>query len=245
MSIVDLDQDYHVHSLFSNDAHSSPEENLAEAEWMGLRTLCLVDHVRSSSTHVPDLVAMVRALRPRSGIEILCGVEAKLLDRSGALDLPPHAGVDHVMIADHQFPSEQGPVTAAEVRERLARGLLRADGVVECLVDASIAAMSAVERPVLAHPFSFFSRVGISEALVADTQIRRLAAAARDSGALIEVNEKWSCPSARLIAALHGAGATLVAGSGAHHCSEVGFYLNITRSLSSLHDLDSPVAATV
>ena len=127
MSIVDLDQDYHVHSLFSNDAHSSPEENLAEAEWMGLRTLCLVDHVRSSSTHVPDLVAMVRALRPRSGIEILCGVEAKLLDRSGALDLPPHAGVDHVMIADHQFPSEQGPVTAAEVRERLARGLLRAD----------------------------------------------------------------------------------------------------------------------
>ncbi len=39
-----LDEDYHVHSTFSDGA-SSPAENLAAAESAGLRTICMADHV--------------------------------------------------------------------------------------------------------------------------------------------------------------------------------------------------------
>ena len=40
-----LDEDFHVHSTFS-DGESSLAQNVRAARERGLRTLCLVDHVR-------------------------------------------------------------------------------------------------------------------------------------------------------------------------------------------------------
>jgi hypothetical protein len=67
-----LDEDYHVHSVFS-DGISTIDENVIVARQRGLRTLCLVDHVRADTTWVGDFVSAVwplrkswRASRPRS-----------------------------------------------------------------------------------------------------------------------------------------------------------------------------------
>jgi len=52
-----------------------------------------------------------------AGATVLAGVEAKILDTSGRLDLPPALdGTDLVLIADHQFPADNGPVHPAHVR---------------------------------------------------------------------------------------------------------------------------------
>ena len=234
MSTVRFDQDYHVHSTYSDDAQSTLEENLREAEWAGLRTICMVDHVRRATTYVPDMVAAVRALRPMTGIEILCGVETKIMNRAGDLDLPALLSVDHVLIADHQYPSDDGPLAPSVVRSALAAGTLSAREAIECIVDASVAAMSRVERPVMAHPFSLLPKIGLDESFVTARHLQHFAQAARRHGALVEVNEKWNCPGPRLVSELLRAEVHLVAGSDAHHCESVGNYQRVRETIAAV-----------
>jgi len=236
MHEVRLDQDYHVHTSFSDDAVDTPAANLAAAVDAGLTTLCLVDHVRADTTWVPVQVAVVRDLAARTPLTLLAGVEAKILDASGALDLPADADlVDHVLVADHQFPSESGPLAPSVVAEQIARGDRRAGDVVVQLVDAMVCALHRVERPVLAHPFSLLPKMGLDEAAVSDTLLHHLAAGARSAGALVEVNEKWDCPGPRLAEALARRGVRLVAGSDSHRCVDVGRYRRVADNLGGWH----------
>ena len=119
---VALDEDFHVHSTFS-DGESTLAENVQAARERGLRTLCLVDHVRRDTAWLPDFTAAVSRYRGQPGMRVLAGVEAKILDTSGRLDVPPGLdGIDLVLIADHQFPAEHGPVHPAEVRAAIEDG---------------------------------------------------------------------------------------------------------------------------
>ncbi len=65
-----LRSDGHVHSTFS-DGVSTPEDNLAAAVRAGLDGLVMVDHVRASTTWLPDFVGAVRTLRRGSPIEVV------------------------------------------------------------------------------------------------------------------------------------------------------------------------------
>ncbi len=227
-----LDEDYHVHTTFSDDAVSSPADNVAAAIRAGLSTLCLVDHVRADTTWVPRQVATVRWLDRSAPLTVLSGVEAKILDADGHLDLPASAdGADLVLIADHQYPSGSGPLAPATVAAQLARGEVRAGDVVATLVEATVAAMHRVERPVVAHPFSLLPKLGLDESDVSETLVYHLAVGARATGALVEVNEKWDCPGPRLAAALDRRGVHLVAGSDSHDCASVGSYPRVTATL--------------
>ena len=97
---VALDEDFHVHSTFSDGA-STLAENVAAARERGLRTLCLVDHVRQDTDWVPEFTAAVAPHRGRPGLRVLAGVEAKILDTCGHLDLPAQLddAVDLVLVA--------------------------------------------------------------------------------------------------------------------------------------------------
>jgi PHP domain len=66
MNSVALDQDFHVHSTFSDGA-STLAENVAAARDRELRTLCLVDHVRRDTAWVPEFVAAVGQYRHQPG----------------------------------------------------------------------------------------------------------------------------------------------------------------------------------
>ncbi len=227
-----IDEDYHVHTTFSDDAVSTPADNVAAAVRAGLATLCLVDHVRKDTTWVPRQVATVRWLDRTAPLTVLSGVEAKILDADGHLDLPDSAHqADLVLIADHQYPSGSGPVSPSTVAGQLARGELRAGDVVATLVEATVAAMRRVERPVVAHPFSLLPKLGLDESDVSETLVYHLAVGARSTGALIEVNEKWDCPGPRLAAALDRRGVHLVAGSDSHDCASVGSYPRVSANL--------------
>ncbi|MEQ1736367.1 MAG: PHP domain-containing protein, partial [Rhodoglobus sp.] len=114
-----LAEDYHVHSTFSDDAVSSLRENIAAAADRGLRVVRLTEHVRSSTTWVADFVAAVAAEPVPRGLTVLTGVEAKILDSTGALDVPDDlSGIDGIVMADHQFPGPDGPWTPAETQTR-------------------------------------------------------------------------------------------------------------------------------
>jgi putative hydrolase len=224
-----LTGDHHVHTTFSDDGTSSPAENLAAAAAAGLDTVRFVDHVRVSTTYVPEFLDAVAALPRVAGLTVLTGVEAKLLDASGAVDAPPEVlaslgtprGPDRVLLADHQLPGPDGPLSPRAVRER---GDLTPTDVVELLVGATVRALHRVARAQLAHPFSLLPKLGLSEDDVPDDLLDALADAARATGTPVEVNEKWRCPGPRVVGRLRAAGVELVASTDAHAAADVGRY---------------------
>jgi histidinol phosphatase-like PHP family hydrolase len=94
-----LTQDMLVHSTFSDGANTI-EENVAEAERIGLTELTCVEQVRDDTKWVPAYVAAIRDSRKRTPIVLRCAVEAKILDTYGCLDLPAELnGIDAVYAA--------------------------------------------------------------------------------------------------------------------------------------------------
>jgi putative hydrolase len=233
-----LTGDFHVHSTFSDDALSTIAENLAAAAEVGLAEIRLVDHVRQSTTWVPDFVRAVAGAPTYDGLLVRTGVEAKILNARGELDLPPDllvgpGGVDAVLIADHQFPGLDGAWTPEQTKARLADGLAVSDAL-DLLVGATIAAMESVEWGQLAHCFSILPKIGLSESDLSDEHLAAWAAAAAETGTLIEVNEKWDCPSPRSLRAALAAGAQLVASTDSHVASDVGRYAAVASILGAV-----------
>ena len=219
-----LRTDHHVHSTWSDDAESTVAENLAAAAAAGLTSVRFVDHVRTTTSWVPDFLAEVAALPPVEGLTVLTGVETKILDAAGRLDLPPlPAGVDRVLIADHQFPGPDGPWSPRRTLAELAAGLPVQDAL-GTLVTATVQAVHRVDRAQLAHLFSLLPKIGLTEDDLLDEHIAAVAQAAVGTGTTVEVNEKWRCPGPRVQAALRRAGVDLVGATDSHTATDVGRY---------------------
>lgn len=233
-----LQGDYHVHSTFSDDARSTLAENIAAAHTAGLRTVRLTDHVRASTAWVPEFVAAVAAEPVPEGLTVLTGVEAKLLDVTGAVDTPAGlvvgpGGVDAVVIGDHQFPGTDGPWSPEATRERLAAGL-SADDALDLLIEASIRAMQGTPHAQLAHWFSILPKVGLAEEQLGASRLAAWADAAAATGTIVEVNEKWACPGPDAVRALRASGARIVASTDSHDAADVGRYDRVAAVLDAV-----------
>jgi putative hydrolase len=221
--------DWHVHSTFSDDAVSTLEENVAAAAAARLTDLRCVDHVRASTTWVPELVAAVRALRVPDGLRVHSGVEAKILDTSGSIDMPADlvlgdGGVDAVLLADHQVPTPEGPWSPRATLAAIEGGLASST-VVDWILEATVRAAERVAgRGQIAHPFSILPKIGLDEDAVDDARLAWWAGGLAAAHALVEVNEKWTCPSPRALRALEVAGVRLVASTDSHVAADVGRY---------------------
>jgi putative hydrolase len=230
-----LRTDHHVHSTWSDDAVSTTGANLAAARDAGLASIRMVDHVRTTTTYVPEFLAEVAALPPVEGLEVLTGVEAKILDASGRLDVPDDlvvgtGGVDRVLIADHQFPGPDGPWSPRRTLEEIERGLSAQDAL-GILVEATVRAMDRAGRGQLAHVFSLLPKIGLDESDLTDEHVDAVAQAAVRTGTTVEVNEKWRCPGPRVILAFAAAGVTLVGSTDSHEASSVGRYSWVAGSV--------------
>ncbi len=80
--------------------------------------------------------------------------------------------------------------------------------------------------------FSLLPKMGLDESQVPGELLGILADQARRAGALVEVNEKWACPSARTLLAFHRAGVPLVASTDSHENLAIGSYAVIRRILA-------------
>ncbi|MBX3029338.1 MAG: PHP domain-containing protein [Chloroflexi bacterium] len=227
--------DGHVHSTWSDGA-STTDEALAAADAAGLRGVCLVDHVRATTTWLPAMVREVETLRERAPIDVRIGVETKVLDTRGALDVPDRLdGVEVVLVADHRFPGSHGPIDPAVVRTMLRAGSVRPQDVVRDLIGALAASLDRLPLPiVLAHPFSLLPKMGLAETDVPQEALLALAVRCRETGTAVEINEKWRCPGVATLDLLRSEGVGLVAGSDAHHAREVGRWDAVRRALETL-----------
>jgi putative hydrolase len=231
---VNARMDMHVHSTFSDGADRL-EDNIAEAEALGLTALGCVDHVRASTDWVPDYVAAVERLRSRTRVELRCGIEAKLMDTSGALDLPERIdGVDAIYAADHQVPLDTGPAHPREVRERISEGDLSAAEVIDALLTSTARSLERPQRVVIAHFLSILPKLGLSEADVPADGLERLAEAARHTGQEIEISERWRCPSAATLRPFKARGVPIVLSTDSHKRGTIGRYEHCLAVLREL-----------
>lgn len=235
MTCSELRGDHHVHSTFSDDAVSTIQENVMAAAAAGLAEVRLVEHVRADTAWLPEFTAAVAALDAPEGLTVRTGVEAKILDASGSLDLPPlPPGIDRVLIADHQFPGTDGPWSPRETAARLADGRLTPDGALDLLVGAIVAAVERHPGNQLAHCFSILPKIGLDEAQLGQARLKAWAAACAATGTAVEVNEKWGCPGVDALRAVRAAGVELVASTDSHVAADVGRYDRVVRLLEAL-----------
>lgn len=214
--------DAHVHSTFSDGA-ATIAENVRRAEALGLDSLTLVDHVRADTTWLPEYVATVDALRQRTPLFLRAGIEAKILNLDGDLDLPiGHDLADVIYLADHQLPTIDGPRQPRAVHADLDAGRISAHDVVEQLVTATEHAMHAAPAGVLAHLFSILPKVGLDERAVTRTHLERIADAARETQTAVELSERWACPGPRAVSTLANRGVRLLVSTDSHRLETLG-----------------------
>jgi putative hydrolase len=231
---MNLRQDMHVHSTFS-DGRDAIEDNVAQAERIGLTALGCVDHVRADTRWVPEYAAAVRRVRVTTGVRLVCSIEAKLLDTTGALDLPAALdGVEAIFAADHQVPLEDGPAHPREVRERLQRGDLRTEAVLEAIVTATARSLDRAHPVVIAHLFSVLPKIGLEEAAVPEDLLRHLASECKRTGQSVEISERWRCPSARTLRPFAEYGVPIVLSTDSHSSETIGRYAYCAGVVSEL-----------
>ncbi|MFI8423532.1 PHP domain-containing protein [Streptomyces sp. NPDC085479] len=231
-----LRADLHTHTDFS-DGHDPLGAVVEAAAAAGLDMLVVTDHVRADTTYLPAYTAAVRAARATAPLRLVCGVEAKILDTEGRLDLPEDlTGVEHIALADHRFPLPDGPAHPDSVRALLDEGRLAPDEALRLLVRATARAVGRIPEgrtAHVAHLFSVLPKAGLDEDAVDAALLAPLARACREHGVAVELNEKWRCPSVRTARLLHRAGVGLAAGSDAHRAEAVGRFTWVADALTA------------
>jgi putative hydrolase len=232
-----LTQDMHVYSTFS-DGRNTIEENVFEAEQIGLTELTFVDHVRTDTKWVPAYVAAVKEGQEQTSILLHCAVEAKILDIYGCLDLPAELeGVDAVYVVSHQAPSPDGPMNPRSTRERIEAGELDPQMVLDWMVNGTAAALQCHQHVVIGHLFSALPTLGLVEGDVPPELVDSLAIAAAQSDARIEVDERRRCPTARTLRPFLRRGVPLLLSTGSHGREAIGRYGYCARVVRELRDL--------
>lgn len=214
----------HVHSTYS-DGVDSIEANIEQATKIGLERLCCVDHVRRDTDWLPEFAAHIERLRNTSKIALYSGIETKLLNEAGDLDMPEDiSGIDYTYVADHQFPLGDKCYHPKEIREMIRDGKLDSADAIGALCRATINAVKRNPNVVLAHLFSVLPKAGLSEEMVPEDLICEIADAAKRFGAKIEIDERWKCPSLRTISYFNERQVPVWFSSDSHRKETIGVY---------------------
>ena len=231
-------EDVHVHTSFCNDATLDPNAALTEANIKNLRWVCFTAHVRKNTNlaHIQSyLDATSEAAKQFSDITTTYSIETKILNTSGKLDLPDGVvglDLDTLHISDHQFPLDQ-PTNPTDLSVMLKNNQITEEEAFDALAMATCQALLLHPSSILAHPFSVVPKAGLSADAVPTKILAKIAATALRTNTIVEVNNKWSCPSMDFLKLCAKLGVPIVSASDAHREGEVGH----SAYLSSLGDI--------
>jgi putative hydrolase len=207
--------DTHCHTLASDHAFSTAEENIAAAKRMGLELIAITDHAPSISDSPHDWHFPCMGFLPHNldGVILLRGAEANIVDYNGTLDLSQGV-LKHL---DLVIASLHAPCIAPGTKEQNTNALL------ECMKNEYVNVLGHIGHPSFSVDY---------EAVVV---------AAKQYGKLIEMNNHaflYSPEAAEnfeQVARLcmkHGT--PVVVSSDAHFSRMIGKFDGITEMLSRI-----------
>jgi putative hydrolase len=221
---LNLLEDMHIHSTFSDGIHTV-EENVRQSETIGLSKICCVDHVRVSTDWLPKFVETVENVRQRTNLTVNCGIEAKILNENGELDIPANTdGVDYLYAADHQVPFGDRFYSPREIREMISEKTVTKNEVINAIVNSTVNVMENYRNIVIAHLFSVLPKIGADENDVSENQLEKLADTAKKTCAVIEIDERWKCPTFRTVTFFQSKNVPIRFSSDSHRKETIGKY---------------------
>jgi len=150
----------HLHSKYS-DGLNTPMEMIEAAISVGIQKMCFTDHVWRSSEWIHEYADEILRLRNlySDKIEILCGVEAKLLDCEGNLDVPDEVLSKNLRVvgAMHRIPLGDGFFLRRSEISNHDKDYVRA-----VWFKAFQSFKLNKSLSCIAHPFSLFAVMGIT-----------------------------------------------------------------------------------
>lgn len=185
-----LTSDYHTHTPYSH-GKGTVLENTLRAKEKGLSQIGITDHgfahlafgIRRRK--VPSLVADCRAAAEKTGVEVLCGMEANILGESGKTDMLPSDYADfdlfiagkHVFVAYENFAAWRQYFGGNFLADKLKR--TPSDRLVKLTTRAYINAIEKNPVDIISH-LNFLCYADAVE----------VAKCAADYGTYIEINTK-------------------------------------------------------
>jgi histidinol phosphatase-like PHP family hydrolase len=211
--------DFHLHTNWTDGEDSITVVYQAAVD-AGLNTILFSEHGRRTSVDwFPDFAEKIRDL-PMEPCRALVGVESKIEDREGNLDVADEMvnAADLVMASVHRFPGLDGtPIPFEE---------MDTNDVVELEFQLSWAALSNPVIDILGHPFGMsLRRFGVEPP---EDKLRALMERSATFGVMFEINSYYHPDPWRLIKMCREAGTDISLGSNAHAAKDVG---NIVRTL--------------
>lgn len=211
--------DFHLHTDWTDGEDSIAAVHQAAVD-AGLDTILFSEHGRKTSVDwFPDFAAKIREL-PVKPCRALVGVESKIEDRDGNIDVADEMvdAADLVMASVHRFPGPDGAPVPFEKMDP--------NDVVEFEFQLSWAALSNPVIDILGHPFGMsLHRFGVEPP---EDKLRALMERSAAFGVMFEINSYYHPDPWRLIIMCREAGTDISLGSNAHSTKHVG---DIVRTL--------------
>lgn len=220
--------DYHIHSSLI-DGSDSIEEIIKTAISCGFAEIAITDHVWRTSTWTDSYFNMIRDLSEKYRYSVLCGFEAKAINRQGEVDVSAKDAerADFVLGVVHRYPLEKGngvyfpwneitPIQAVEIETQIVMNMIKNRTV-----------------DIVGHPtrsfHKFFSKQGTSNYPV--NHLNRIVKAAKKHNVILEVNTKWFNTNLFDLVLKHDA--KFVFGSDSHSCEEIVTHKEKIKNLIS------------
>ncbi|MFV0462374.1 MAG: hypothetical protein ACK5MP_04120 [Nostocoides sp.] len=231
---LDLKTDWHIRSDASDGAANLADVVRAAAA-LGLHEIHLADAVTATTTWAPEYAAEVRRIGTASGLKTVPTVTAALTSLRGGLDLPTKLdGIARVAITATHFPTWSESISPTQMHRRIAAGEITAEDAVADLLLATARAVVSQEEAVVSDVFSLLPRAGIDTALLTQHSLAMLATACRDTGAVIEVNERAELPGPDTVATLCGLAVELVPASGARALTDIARWHHVSLAAQAI-----------
>lgn len=222
--------DLHTHTIFSH-GKGTIEENVKIAKQKGLTKIAITDHgpehfsFALKRKNLPFMRAECDRLSKEYGIEVLLGVEANLLDKTGRIDVKEEDKkyYDIILMGYHKLVKPKPKQLWFSIKTKL----LSTKKQIEENTDAYIFAINKYDIKVLTH-----LNYGIK------VNIKRLADACKEKDVLIELNGKRISFVQEDIEYMKSIGTKFILSSDAHSPKNVG-ETNLGLNFVIKNDLDT------
>lgn len=204
--------DIHIHSSFS-DGSNPPRQIVEFALTRDFDRICITDHVRFDSAWLDEFFSEIGCLKEEFAgrIEVLAGVEAKVVDLGGRIDadLARIERADLVFAAFHRIPQAKGFMARGEIRMRKT----------EALENWFVALKAVLSNPavdIIAHPGNLLKMNGIR---IPRYMKEEIASVAGSNGKRFEHNMSYGVPDEEFLSLLTAEGVGILPGSDGHSIS--------------------------
>lgn len=211
--------DFHMHTSWTDGQHSIEEMYVSACE-QALRAICFTEHARASSGDwYHSFSAEVRAL-PKKVCQAFVGVEVKVLDFEGSLDLSDKIcnDTDFVMGSVHRFPNE---TDIKELNSESFKASKLYEDPINTEYQLSMAMLDNPKLDILGHPFGMSIRR--FKLLPPRKLFIDLIQKAKQNNKAFEINAHYHKSCIDLLQMCKEIGCLVTLGSNAHSRDKVGY----------------------